>query len=201
MLYTQAKWWIEGVTNSATPMLCLFKKDKLLLQTVIDLRKHKNNTVKDIVPFPDQDEICESGARGKYPSKPDMTNAYKQVCIFPEHVKKMVFNTIYSTIYSNVLHQGECNTPNMFQCLMMHQCQHWIGWSIFIYLDNIFVYSNTVEEHERLLQAVVDILTKAQLHLSEKKVDLYVDWMDCLGHVVDHEGIHANMDKMLVISG
>ena len=109
-----------------------------------------------------------------------MTNAYKQVCIIPEHVKKMVFNTIYSTFYSNVMHQGECNTPSMFQCLMTHMCQHWMGWGIFIYLDNISVYSNTVEEHERLLQAIVDTLTKAQLHLSEKKVDLYVDWMDCL---------------------
>ncbi|KEP44919.1 putative Pol polyprotein/retrotransposon, partial [Rhizoctonia solani 123E] len=128
-----------------------------------------------------------------------MTNAYEQIRIVPEHVKKMAFKTVYGTFYSNVMQQGDCNAPSTFQRLMTHLFRHWIGRGIYVYLDDIFVYSNTIEEHERLMQVVVDILTKVQLHLSGKKCDLYVDKMECLGHVIDHEGIHADTDKMSVL--
>lgn len=104
-----------------------------------------------------------------------MTNAYKRVHINPEHVRKTAFRTVYGTFYRNVMQQGDCNAPSMFQLLMTHLFRLWIGWGIFVYLDYIFVYSDMIEEHERLLQAVVDTLMHAQLHLSEKKVDLYVD--------------------------
>ncbi|QRV99475.1 Transposon Tf2-1 polyprotein [Ceratobasidium sp. AG-Ba] len=178
-LYLRANWWFEGTAESAAPMLCLFKKDKISLRTVIDLRKCNDNTVKDITPFPDQDEIREHIARAIYRSKLDMTNAYEQICIVPADVLKTAFKTVYGTFYSNVMQQGDCNAPSTFQRLMTH-------------LD-------TIKEHERLLQVVCDTLTKAELHLSEKKVDLYVERMECLGHVVDNNGIHADKDKVSLI--
>ncbi|QRV72049.1 Transposon Tf2-1 polyprotein [Ceratobasidium sp. AG-Ba] len=198
-LYLRANWWFEGTAESAAPMLCLFKKDKVSLRTVIDLRKRNDNTVKDITPFPDQDEIREHIARAIYRSKLDMTNAYEQIRIVPADVLKTAFKTVYGTFYSNVMQQGDCNAPSTFQRLMTHLFRAWIGRGIFVYLDDIFVYSDTIEEHERLLQVVCDTLTKAELHLSEKKVDLYVERMECLGHVVDNDGIHADKDKMSLI--
>ncbi|KEP46697.1 putative Ty3/Gypsy polyprotein/retrotransposon [Rhizoctonia solani 123E] len=198
-LYTRAQWWFEGTTDSAAPMLCLFKKDKQSLRTVIDLRKRNDNTVKDITPFPNQDEIREAVARAKYRSKLDMTNAYEQIRIIPDHVKKTAFKTVYGTFYSNVMQQGDCNAPSTFQRLMTQLFRHWIGRGIFVYLDDIFVYSDTIEEHERLLKVVLDVLTDAKLHLSGKKVELYTKRMECLGHIIDQDGIHADSDKMSVL--
>jgi hypothetical protein len=60
--YIRANWWYKGVAEDAPPMLCLFTKDKEKLRMVIDLRKRNNNTVKDLTPFPDQDEIREAVA-------------------------------------------------------------------------------------------------------------------------------------------
>ena len=39
-------------------------------------------------------------------------------------------------------------------------------------------------------------LCEAQLYLSQDKVDLYSQRMDCLGHIILDEGIHANANKM-----
>ena len=56
---------------------------------------------------------------------------------------------------------------------------------VHVYLDEIFVFSNSIKEHERYLGLVFDKLGKAQLFLEESKLNLYSKKMDCLGHVID----------------
>ena len=44
---------------------------------------------------------------------------------------------------------------------------------VHVYLDDIFIYSSTIEEHKNHLAQVFDKLREAQLYLSWDKVDLY----------------------------
>ena len=67
---------------------------------------------------------------------------------------------------------------------------------IHVYLDNIFIYSSTIKEYEDQLTQVFDKLREAQLYLSQYKVNLYSERMDCLGHIITNTGIHACADKM-----
>src|ERR1700742_1815657 len=55
--YKAAGWWEDKCVTQAAPMLCITKKDGKTLRTVIDCRKRNDNTVKDMTPFPDQDQI------------------------------------------------------------------------------------------------------------------------------------------------
>ena len=74
--------------------------------------------VKDMTPFPDQDIIHNDMARAAYRSKLDMSEAYEQILIVPEHVHKMAFTTVLGTFRSQVMQMGDCNAPSMFQQLM-----------------------------------------------------------------------------------
>ena len=58
------------------------------------------------------------------------------------------------------------------------------------------MFSNSIEEHEKHLKLVFDKLRKAKLYLSKSKCDLYSECMDCLGHIIDERGLHADADKM-----
>jgi hypothetical protein len=58
------------------------------------------------------------------------------------------------------------------------------------------VYSDTVADHQKHLAIVFNILRKAQLYLSKTKVDTYSKRMECLGHIIDDYGIHAEEDKL-----
>ena len=176
-------------------MLCIPKKTGKL-RTVIDCRKRNDNTVKDVTPFPDQDQIRMDIARVRYRSKIDLSNAYEQVCVEPEDIKKTAFLTIFSTFVSQVMQQGDCNAPTTFQQLMTVVLQEYIGRFIHVYLDDIFVFSNTLEERERHLQLVLDALMKAEFYLEHEKCDLYAEQLDCLGHMIDERGVHADTDKM-----
>src|SRR5258706_7707074 len=67
---------------------------------------------------------------------------------------------------------------------------------VYVYLDDIFIFSNSVEEHESHLSKVFDALRAQSLYLSAPKVNIYLKRMDCLGHRIDDQGLHADTDKM-----
>jgi len=71
-----------------------------------------------------------------------------------------------------------------------------IGRFMHMYLDNIFVYSNTIEEHEEHLQFIFEKLQEFSLYLKWAKCDLYAERVDCLSHIIDKEGIHVDSDKV-----
>ena len=65
-----------------------------------------------------------------------------------------------------------------------------------VYLDDIFIFSDSIKEHEQHLQVVFECLRKVSLYLKWKKCELYAESIDCLGHIIDGQGIHSNLDKL-----
>ncbi|KAL7277449.1 hypothetical protein ACG7TL_009311 [Trametes sanguinea] len=193
--YVAAGWWRPVTCEQAALLLCVAKKDGKL-RTVVDARQRNSNTVHDLTPFPDQDLIRMDVARAKYRSKIDISDAYEQVRIVVEDVWKTAFATPFGTFVSEVMQQGDTNAPSTFQRLMTAIFRDCIGRFVHVYLDDISVFSDSKEEHEKHLEIVFDKLRKARLYLSRKKCDLFSKDLDCLGHRIDDRGLHADTDKM-----
>jgi hypothetical protein len=193
--YIKAGWWEPKPVNQAAPMLCIHKKDKHL-RTVVDAQQQNDNTVKDIMPLPDQEVIQEDMAQAKIRSKIDLSDAYEQVRIRTQDVDKTAFATIAGTYVSLIMQQGDCNAPATFQRLMTSIFHDVIGRFMHVYLDDIFIYSNSVEEHEQHLKVVFDQLRANVLYLKWLKCDLYAKCIDCLSHMIDDQGIHSDTDKL-----
>jgi hypothetical protein len=126
--------------------------------------------VKDIMPLPDQEAIREDVARTRYRSKIDLANAYEQVRIEPKDVPKTVFSTIMGTYVSNVVQQGDCNAPATFQCLMTSIFRDIIGRTNHTFLDDVFTFTGTLEEHEMALGTVFTRLRENRLYLKWSSV-------------------------------
>ncbi len=94
------------------------------------------------------------------------------------------------------MQQDDCNAPATFQCLMMTIFRNFLGRFVHVYLDDIFVYSDSIQDHGQHLQPIFNKLREAKLYMSRTKCDLYLKQMDCLGHIVDDQGLHADTDKM-----
>ena len=68
---------------------------------------------------------------------------------------------------------GDCNAPSTFQQLMTATFQDYIGKFIHVYLDNIFIFSNSLEEHiDHIILALLQ-LREADFFLSKSKLDLF----------------------------
>ena len=193
--YISAGWWEMKAVYQAAPLLCVPKKSGKL-RTVVDARKRNDNTFKDVTPFPDQDQIRMDVARAKYRTKIDMSDAYEQIRVEPTDVGKTAFASPLGTYVSHVMQQGDCNAPATFQRLMTWIFREHIGLFLRVYLDDIFVYSDSIEEHERHLETTFEVLRRHKLYISKSKLDMYSADMDCLGHRVDDRGLHADSDKM-----
>ena len=99
-----------------------------------------------------------------------MSDAYEQIHIEPSDIWKTVFP---STFVSHTMQQGECNVPATFQRLMTTIFRDFIGKFVHVYLDDIFVFSDSIEDHEKHLGLVFDKLCKVKLYLENSKLDLY----------------------------
>jgi Reverse transcriptase (RNA-dependent DNA polymerase) len=193
--YTTAEWWVPAVVHQAVPMLCVPKKNGML-RTIFYLREQNDNTVKDIMPFPDQDIIGNDIACTAYRTKLDMSEAYEQIHVDPAHVSKTAFAMILGTFRGQVMQMGDCNTPSTFQRLMTAIFCGCIGRFVHVYMDDIVIFLCSIEEDKEHLGIVFNRLHKNHLFLSKKKVDLYSERMECLGHIIDDRAIHADAGKM-----
>ena len=63
--------------------------------------------------------------------------------------------------------------------------QEHVGRFIHVYLNDIFVFSDTINEHEKHLRLVLDALAKAEFYLECDKCDLYAVRLNCLRHMID----------------
>jgi len=112
-----------------------------------------------------------------------------------EDIWKTAFMTISGMYVSNIMQQGDCNAPAMFQWLVTFIFHNVIERFLHIYLDDIFIFSDMPEEHEQHLQVVVEWLHTNPLCLKWSKCNLYADKVDRLGHIIDKDSIHADVDK------
>ena len=76
-----------------------------------------------------------------------------------------------------------------------------LGKICHIYLDDIIIWSNSVEEHTRHIRMVLGALRVAKLYCNLKKCHFYLLEIDFLGHHISARGIEANGSKVDKILG
>ena len=75
-----------------------------------------------------------------------------------------------------------------------------LHWSTaLVYLDDIIVFSQTIEEHFDRLQKVFQALRQANLKVKPKKCHLFQTKIKYLGHIVSKDGISTDPEKTSVI--
>ena len=128
-----------------------------------------------------------------------MMDAYKQMRVIPEDMPKTLFVSPLGTFVSNCLQQGDCNGPSSWQRLMTYVFHKQISVKVWVYINNIYIFSNKIETHKKALQYVFNCLKNDKLYISESKFKPYAIWYNCLGHYRDKNGLHASSDKLDLI--
>jgi hypothetical protein len=97
---------------------------------------------------------------------------------------------------SLVIQIGDCNAPATFQSLMNYLFSAYIGVFMDVYLDDIVIYSNTLEDHIKHVKIVIDILAREKLYLSQKKLQFLCKELKLLGRIIDDAGIRMDPAKV-----
>ena len=94
---------------------------------------------------------------------------------------------------------GQCNAPAVFQRTMDKVLSGLIGRFVCVYLDDIIVFSDNMEEHEYHLQCVFDRLREAGLKLKPTKCSFGLREVKVLGYIMNSQGSSPDPDKVQAI--
>lgn len=92
--------------------------------------------------------------------------------------------------------QGITNAPSTFQRLM-EKCMGDIHLrEVLVFLDNLIVFSKSLEEHETRLTNVWNRLRENGLKLSPEKCSFFQTSVCYLGHIVSRNGVETDSEKV-----
>ena len=130
----------------ASPIVIVEKKDGTI-RLCVDYRQLNSRTVRDAFPLPRIDEALDALGKAKYFSCLDLTSGYHQVKMAPKDQQKTAFTTPMGLFEFTRMPFGLVNAPATFQRLMSTVFNDMVFDNLLIYLDDIIIFSSTVEDH------------------------------------------------------
>lgn len=99
----------------------------------------------------------------------------------------------------NRMPQGVTNAPSTFQRLMERCMGDLHLREVLVFLDDLIIFSESLEEHERRLIRVLDRLREYGLKLSLEKCKFFQTSVRYLGHIVSEKGVETDPEKITTI--
>ncbi|GBG91020.1 hypothetical protein CBR_g51679 [Chara braunii] len=165
----------------------------------IDYKGLNAITVKNAEPLPMIDDLLDRVQGCKYFSKIDLKSGYHQIEVHPDDQYKTAFRTRYGHYQFIVMPFGLTNAPVTFQRCINDLFRPWLDRFVVVYLDDILVFSRTLQEHQGHLRQVLEKLREANFKINAKKCKWAKTQVLYLGHVLDGDGIKPEDNKIATI--
>jgi hypothetical protein len=94
---------------------------------------------------------------------------------------------------------GLTNAPADFQYFINDVLHPFLDKFCIAYLDDILIYSNTLEDHKLHIQQILELLTANGLHLKPEKCEFHQQKVKYLGLIITQNGINMNPAKIFEI--
>lgn len=94
---------------------------------------------------------------------------------------------------------GLMNAPSIFMRLMNGVFRLYLDRFILVFLNDILIYSRSIEEHEDPVRQVLQCLRENQLYANLAKSELFQTVVRYIGHVILGEGITVDPSKIQLI--
>lgn len=183
---------------AASPILFVKKKDGSL-RLCVDYRRLNNITIKNRYPLPLISDLLDRLRHARYFTKIDLRGAYNLLRIAEGDEWKTAFRTRYGLFEYKVMPFGLTNAPASFQHLMNHNFRDMLDVFAIIYLDDILIYSKTLEEHEEQVKKVLQRLREINLFAKGEKCEFHREEVEFLGFIINHDGIVMDPKKVQTV--
>lgn len=150
-------------------------------------------------PLPLIAEILSSFGGARFFTNIDLFSGYHQIAMAEESIPYTAFVTKFGQFNFTCMLFGLTGAPHTFQAAM-DQLFCDLQGCVTMYLDNINVYSPTVERHLEDLEKVFKKIQQANLSINGAKLTLCAEQAKLLGHVISAAGKQRDPEKIKAIT-
>ena len=184
----------------ASPVFFIKKKDGSL-RLVQDYRALNAITVKNKYPLPLVSELINKLQGAKYFTKLDVHWGFNNVHMKEGDEWKAAFQTNCGLYEPLVMFFGLTNSPATFQTMMDRIFKELITKGVVVvYLDNILIFTKTLEEHQEVVRKVVALLQLHNLSLKQEKCKFEKTSVEYLGVVISQDSVMMDPAKVAGVS-
>jgi hypothetical protein len=167
----QAKGFIRPSSSPwGAPVLFVEMKDGTQ-RMCVDYRSLNEVTIKNKYPLPRIEDLFDQMKGASVFSKIDLRSGYHQLKIWESDIPKTAFRTRYFLYEHTVMFFGLTNAPACFMYLMNKVFMEYLDRFIVVFINDILVFSKTMEEHEEHLRLVLEKLRSKQLYAKFSKCE------------------------------
>ena len=174
--------FIEPSNSSWSSPCILVPKPDGSYRMCTDYRKVNSVTKTDTFPIPRMDDCIDKVGKARYVTKFDLLKGFWQVPLTDRAKEISAFVTPDGLYQYKVMPFGMKNSPASFQRLINKVIADLEGCEA--YIDDVIIYSDTWEEHLRIIREFFERLSRAMLTINLSKSEFGQAQVTYLGHVV-----------------
>nr|KYP33826.1 Retrovirus-related Pol polyprotein from transposon 17.6 [Cajanus cajan] len=187
-----------SVSPWGAPILLVKKKDGGA-RLCVDYRQLNKLTIKNKYPLPRIDDLMDQLRGASVFSKIDLRSRYHQIRVKESNIPKTAFRTRYGHYEYVVMPFGVTNALAVFMDYMNRIFRSFLDRFVVVFIDDILVYSRSLEDHREHLRLVFEVLRERQLYAKLSKCEFWLSEVKFLGHVISAEGIVVDPAKVEVV--
>ncbi|KAK3524777.1 hypothetical protein QTP86_004222 [Hemibagrus guttatus] len=184
-------------TSPATAGFFFVGKKDGGLRPCIDYRGLNAITIRYPYSLPLVPAALEQLRGAKFFTKLDLRSAYNLVRIREGDEWKTRFHTTHGHYEYLVMYFGLTNALAVFQSLINGVFQGILGKWVIAYIDDILVYSTSLEEHVHHVREVLSRLQRHRLFVKPEKYEFHQTTMSFLGYVITRQGVISHVWGLL----
>ena len=170
------------------------KTNKYKIRLCLDLRKLNSGVEVDRLPIGNTQDLLNKLHEAKYLTVLDASSGYLQVDLEESSKKYTAFRVGNRCYVWKKMAFGLGSAPSTWARLMQLALSG--VKNTYVYMDDIIVYANTLQEHEETLNEVFKRLSYHGIELSLKKCSFISSEVEYLGFLFTSEGLKPQERKL-----
>lgn len=184
----------------ASPIVLVHKKNNEI-RLCVDFRALNDITIKDNYPTPLIDDHLDRLKDKNYFSSLDLKNGFFHVKMHPDSIKYTSFTTPLGQFEYLRMPFGLTNAPREFNRFTAQVFENLIRENkILLYLDDILIATETINEHINILKEIFEIASKNKLHFRFDKCKFLFKKITYLGYLISSDGIQPDPSNVEAVT-